>query len=56
MSSITLFEKLQEHERLQKHESPEKKPKNIALKTRFKDHDSEQEDESQLIEMKKMHW
>lgn len=50
MSLVALFGKLQEHEielgRQEKHEDQEKKPKSLALKTRVKDHDSNQEDES----------
>ena len=51
MSYATLFGKLQEHEikleRLEKCEDQEKNSKNIALKTRVKDHDSNQKNESQ---------
>lgn len=51
MTFEILFGKLQEHEielgRLEKHEYQENNYKNVYLKTRFKDHDNDQEDESQ---------
>ncbi|KAK2353731.1 gag-protease polyprotein [Trifolium repens] len=51
MTSATLFGKLQEHEielgRLEKHEVQEKKNKSLALKTKARDYDSDDE-ESQL--------
>src|ERR1051325_8040026 len=50
MTSTTLFGKLQEYEtelaRLEKHEIQVKDSKDIALKARIKNHDSDQEDES----------
>ena len=50
MTTASLFGKLQEHEleleRLEKHEIQVKDSKDIALKTKFKNYDSNQEDES----------
>ena len=50
MTSATLFGKLQEYEtelaRLEKNEIQVKDSKDIALNTRIKNHDSNQEDES----------
>ena len=50
MTSATLFGKLQEYEtelaRLEKHEIQVKDSKDMALNTRIKNHDSNQEDES----------
>ena len=50
MTTASLFGKLQEHEleleRLEKHEIQVKDSKDIALKTRIKNNDSNQEDES----------
>lgn len=51
MYLVALFGKIQEyeleHERLEKYEVQEKKPKSLTLKIRVKDHDSNQKDESQ---------
>lgn len=50
MTSATVLEKLQKHEieleLLKKHENQEKNSKNISLKTKVENHDSNQEGET----------
>lgn len=54
MSSTTLFGKLQEHKielkKLERHEDEKKNLKSLALNIRFKDHDSNQEDDFTIDE------